>query len=837
MKKVLFVHLLVILFLPAKILAQKDELRINFKEKGAAVSPSMYGIFFEEINHAGEGGLYGELVKNRSFEELEMPAGYTAKSNRLIPVQVPNHVTGNVVDHTSDWTVEPVPGWSLNVNKKLAAMEAGKENPRFTSAPNNLKITIFDGSKPVSLINEGFWGMGIDKDGKYNLRIIIRKTSSFKGKVFAKLLSQEGKELAGTEIKGFTGEEWNDLKLSLTSGAKDPKAKLALVFNGKGTLYIDYVSLFPEKTFHNRTNGLRNDVANLLDGLKPGFVRWPGGCVVEGISTHNRFEWKKTLGDPAARFGEYSLWGYRNTYGFGYYEFLQFCEDTGADGMFVCSVGLGCQFRMGDACGENKIKYYLDDCMDAIEYALGDTKTEWGAKRAAAGHPKVFPLKYVEIGNENWGDEYDKRFEIFYTTIKAKYPQLTLISNHGTGGTGKISKTDMIDPHWYVNPDFFFENAKLFDNQPRGKYTTYVGEYACNNKVGNGNMTAALSEAAFATGMERNADIVKMASYAPLLENINNRNWPVNLIWLNSDQVIGRSSYYVQKMFANNKPTYNLKTNITESAGIPKKIEDGGIGLGTWSTKAEFKDVRINKNGQYINLDLASFKGSKGDWSIKDGVLCQTSLETPSKGFFSNFRSSDFTLEFKARKTAGSEGFIVYIAMTEENKKGFAFNVGGWGNTSTIAQKVADGWLSDNISQSTGQTMEDNKWYNVKIVIKSDQAALYMDGKEVNTIRNTAVPKQFYAAGYDEASGEVVIKVVNGDAIPYNLDIKLDGAAKVHAVGKIIGIKADSGTDENSFDNPRKIYPKEEAFDFPDKDFSYSFAPYSFTIFRVKADK
>lgn len=200
---------------------------------------------------------------------------------------------------------------------------------------------------------------------------------------------------------------------------------------------------------------MRKDVAETLAGLRPAFVRWPGGCVVEGISLENRFEWKKTLGDPASRPGEYSTWGYRCSYGFGYYEMLQFCEDINADAMFVCNVGMGCQFRMGDASSESEIAYYLDDCMDAIEYAIGDASTEWGAKRAEHGHPAPFPLKYVEIGNENWGDEYDKRFDIFYVAIKEKYPELILISNHGMGGIGKSVRTDMIDPHWYVNPEFF----------------------------------------------------------------------------------------------------------------------------------------------------------------------------------------------------------------------------------------------------------------------------------------------------------------------------------------------------------------------------------------------
>lgn len=828
--------LLFLLYCSTGAVAQTDELVINVKEKGADVSSSMYGIFFEEINHAGDGGLYGELIKNRSFEELEMPSGYTAKGDRLIPVQVENHVTGKIVDHYSQWTTEPVPGWSLNVGSPVADMKLTKENPRYATAPNNLKISIADASKPVSLINDGYWGMGIRKDEKYNLRVIIKTASKYKVEVTAKLLSQDGTELARMPLTGLkANNKWSEYKVTLLAKAHDPKAKLALEFKGEGTVYLDYVSLFPEKTFHNRENGFRNDVANMLAGLKPGFVRWPGGCVVEGATTHNRFEWKKTLGDPAARSGEYSLWGYRNTYGFGYYEFLQFCEDTGAGGMFVTSVGIGCQFRMGDACSEEKIEYYLDDCLDAIEYALGDKNTEWGAKRATAGHPKPFPLKYIEIGNENWGDEYDKRFDIFYAAIKKKYPQLILISNHGTSGTGKIAKTDMIDPHWYVSPDFFFENAKLFDNYSRGNHTVYVGEYASNNGVGAGNMNAALSEAAFLTGLERNSDLVKMASYAPLIENSNKRDWSVNLIWLNSDQVMGRSSYYVQKMFAENKPSYNLKTNVTEGVRSSQDFEEGSIGLGTYSTQAEYKDIRIIQGDKSISLDVSEFKGKKGNWNTENGVLIQTSSEANTQGIFKGFKGKDYTLEFKARKTGGNEGFLVYFAISDEGK-GFAINVGGWNNTSTAIQKAAGEWLSDVISKKN-HSVETNKWYDMKLIVKSDEAILYMDGKEVIASRNISAPKQFYAAGYDEASGEVIVKVVNSSNLPYDLNIKLDGATGIKNTGKIISMKADSEKEENSFENPTKIFPKEEVYNFPGNEFLYSFAPYSFTIVRIKADK
>jgi alpha-L-arabinofuranosidase len=842
MQKILFCFTAAVLLLTSCNNAFcKDEIIINLKEKGAEVSPSMYGIFFEEINHAGDGGLYAELVKNRSFEELEMPEGYHAEGDRLVPKQVHNHITGLVSDGTFQWTTEPVPGWKLHEGTDLAfaqeataTMRLTKNNPQFPSAPNNLEITVKDASRPVSLVNEGYWGMGIAQGEKYLLRTIVRPSIDYKGKITAKIISEKGDVLAFTVIGIPLKNQWNDVKAVLVPSRKDSKAKLALEFDATGNVSVDYVSLFPESTFNNRPNGLRKDVADMLVGLKPAFVRWPGGCVVEGISLENRFEWKKTLGDPAARPGEYSTWGYRCSYGFGYYELLQFCEDLNAGAMFVCNVGMGCQFRMADASPESQIQYHLDDCLDAIEYALGDITTKWGAKRTSDGHPAPFPLQYVEIGNENWGDEYDKRFDIFYSAIKEKYPQLTLISNHGLGGIGKIQKTDMIDSHWYVTPDFFFQNAHIFDNQPRGKYTVYVGEYACNNNVGGGNMTAALSEAAFISGMERNSDLVKMASYAPLLENRNNRAWAVNLIWLSTDKVVGRSSYYVQKMAAENCPDYNVKSSITETEPKQIDIEPGFVGFGSWATQVEFKDIKVTQAGKSIPLNGSLFTAEKGKWEETNGVLTQISMQTATKRILKGFQGNNYALEFKARKTGGNEGFFVYFGMTEDGSKGYVFNIAGWNNTGTAVELVFDSGNSGTIGKTVPQKIETGQWYNVKIAVTSEKAELYMEGKLVLDFRPQTSPLQFFLSGYDETSGEAIIKIVNADNAPYSAQFKLEGVRQVEKTGKVISLAAQSGKDENSFENPKNIYPQESEYKRFGKKFDYEFPPFSFSILRLK---
>ena len=795
---------------------------LNVAEKGAPVSPSMYGVFFEEINHAGDGGLYAELVQNRSFEEHEMPEGYYVENGRLKPAPVHNHESGRV-NHgaTFHWNNEPVRAWSLQpADESVAQMRLTKDKPMFETAPNNLELTIMNADKPVQLINEGYWGMNIEEGKIYALRAIIRTTPGYKGNIKAKLVAKDGKVIGETSlhIKG-TGQWEDELKVIEPSGS-DNEARLAIEFDSPGKVWLDYVSLFPP-TFNERYNGMREDVAQYLADLKPAFFRWPGGCVVEGISLANRFEWKKTLGDPASRPGEYSTWGYRCSYGMGYHEVLQYCEDIGAKMMFVCNVGLGCQFRMGDACPEEEIDFYLDDCMDAIEYALGDVNTEWGRLRAKNGHEEPFPLQYVEIGNENWGAEYDRRFDMFYKAIKEKYPQLILIYDDMTGLANEnraIEKTDMIDPHWYVSPDFFYRNTTLFDTKQRGKWEVYVGEYACNQGVGGGNMNAALSEAAFISGMERNGDLVTMTSYAPLFENVNNREWATNLIWIDTDQVMGRTSYHVQKMYSENRPTYNIASSATSI--IPDSIEygAGAVGLGVWDTEAEYKDIRVTENGNTTTLpDLE--KATEVLSKLYDGVYGNT-----------------FTMECKARKISGSEGFLLFFGMNEDGKQGYRFNIGGWGNESTALQKLYTQG-DEVVSRRVPHRIETDRWYDLRVELTPRVVKLYVDGELIISHKLQPVPQMFLASGYDEKEGEVIIKFVNSADKAQTLDFTLEGVTDVISEGRAITLKANSLDEENSMDNPTKIVPIETEFNKFGQKFSYEFPKYSFTILRVKVQK
>lgn len=675
--------------------------------------------------------------------------------------------------------------------------------------------------------------MNIEKGKGYYLRMNTSNGNRFEGRAILKLVAEDGTELCNRPLAIDPDRTWCEYTGQLTATGSDPHARFVIELEGTGTLLLDYVSLFPE-TFRNRINGLRNDIAQTLEALHPAFVRWPGGCIVEGIDLSNRIEWKKTIGDPKNRPGIYDTWGYRATMGFGYHEFLQFCEDIGAAGMFVCNAGIGCQGRVGDACREEDLDAFIQDALDAIDYALGDGTTEWSRKRVENGHPEPFPLQYVEIGNENWGPIYEKRYDRFYRAIKAKYPRLTLISTLGLGGQHRHERVDMIDPHWYVAPEFFLSSSRLFDQQERGGYAVYVGEYAVNQQVGGGNLLGALAEAAFLSGMERNSDLVKMASYAPLLENVNDRVWPTNLIWFDSHRVMGRSSYHVQKMYAENRPDYNTATEFEQPRnGVQVS---GRIGLGGWNTDNEYRELKVTlPDGRVIEADMErGWTPKGGTWSAADGTLSQ---EGPGVMRWSIWDSpeefSDCSISVKARKKSGDEGFILYFGMQGET--GYVLNIGGWSNQTTAFQHMVGADMPQ-IPNNIAQQVETGRWYDIRIDIHGDSFTYSLDGKRMLEAR-IEQSRQYVVSGYDETTGEEVIKFVNATEKPFTARIELAGAESVGRTGKAIVLTSGDPSDENSLDTPEKVVPEERVYKgFSDR-FTYTFDPWSFTVLRIKVQK
>ena len=838
MKKIFLPFAAVALLLSScKDAAPKEELVINLQEKGAEVASSMYGIFFEEINHAGDGGLYAELVQNRGFEDTSVPEGYRVKDGKLYPpANSCNHLTCAKPhpDMCYRWPTEEIPAWSLTqLEGEGASMKLTTEYPLNSATPTALKVTL-PAEGRVAIGNTGFWGMNIEEGKDYYLRLYTSNGKRFDGKAVIRLVGEDGQELCNCPLAIDMAKAWSEYTGHLTATGSDSRAHLVIELEGKGTLLLDYVSLFPFETFRNCANGLRKDIAETLEAMRPAFVRWPGGCVVEGITLSNRIKWKETIGDPVTRPGVYDTWGYRTTMGFGYHEFLQFCEDIGAGGMFVCNVGLGCQGRVGDACKEDEVDSFIEDVLDAIDYALGDGTTEWSRKRVENGHPAPFPLKYVEIGNENWGPVYEKRYDKFYKAIKEKYPQLKLISTLGLGGQHRHERVDMIDPHWYVSPEFFFASDKLFDQQERGDYEIYIGEYAVNQNVGGGNLLGALAEAAFLTGVERNSDLVKMASYAPLFENVNDRVWPTNLIWFDSYRVMGRSSYQVQKMYAENRPSFNVATSF-EQPVIPVGVK-GQIAVGGWNTDNEYKDLKVTlADGRTVEADMSQgWTPQEGTWNAEGGTLKGSGPGVMRWNLWSVPEAfGDCSISLKARKIAGAEGFLIYFGM-HDGKNGYVLNIGGWGNQTTAFQRI-NGNDMPQIPNNISQYVEEGRWYDIRIDIKDGKFTYSLDGKQMleTAIENI---QRYVVSGYDENTGELIVKFVNATKEPFSTSVNLQNVTSVKRKGKVVTLTSADPKDENTLDDPKRVFPRESTFNKFSGQFDYTFEPWSFTVLRIKAE-
>jgi alpha-N-arabinofuranosidase len=584
---------------------------IQADKPGVETSPSLYGIFFEEISHAGDGGLYAEMLQNRSFEETVPVEGTTLVDGRCVAPDLPHYLgvkeskrRPNGKPWSQEWKfASPWPAWSLD---GVASLSIETQHPLFPSNAHYLRLK---STQPgAKLLNEGYWGVAVHKDRPYDCSFYARVADGAGGGVKIGVLGADSRELGTAVIADVDSKDWKKYTASFPSLGTDAHAKFFLQPQTAGALDLDMISLFPRNTFKDRPNGLRADIAQKLVDLKPAFMRFPGGCVVEGATYANRYRWKETIGDVAARPGHWSLWGYRNTDGLGYHEFLQLCEDLGAAGMFVCSVGLACEFRNGDFVGGAQLDVELQDALDAAEYALGGQDTKWGALRAKAGHPAPFPLQFVEIGNENHGPLYDQYYNKFAAAFRKAWPQLKLIFNGGVADTPpdqSVRNIDLFDEHYYKDADFFFENQHRYDTASRQRgYDLYVGEFACNKGVGRGNLRAALSEAAFMLGMERNSDLVKLCSYAPLFFNVNKLNWPVNMIGYDSATSFGRSTYYAQALLAEHRPDVNLTAAITPPAGMDPKYFAALAGLDRKAKEIVLRLVNGVEQPQQVKVSI-----------------------------------------------------------------------------------------------------------------------------------------------------------------------------------------------------------------------------------------
>ena len=590
-----------------------------------------------------------------------------------------------------------------------------------------------------------------------------------------------------------------------------------------GTFWLDMVSLMPAKTW--KGHGLRPDLCEMLVGLKPAFVRFPGGCWVEGDTMAQAYRWKKTIGDISEREPLWNIWGYRATHGLGYHEYLQLAEDLGAEPLFCINVGMSHR----EVVPMDKMDEYVQDALDAIEYANGPASSQWGALRAKAGHPAPFNLKYMEIGNENGGPAYHERWPLFYKAIKAKYPDIQLIANVW-GGYPTNEMPEIVDEHYYSTPEFFMHNAGKYDTYNREGPKIFVGEYAVTQNCGAGNLRGAVGEAAFMTGLERNSDVVIMASYAPLFVNVNHKRWNPDLINFDSSRVYGLPSYYVQQMFAQNRGDRVLPITITAPEVAPKP-KGGAIGVGTWSTQAEFKDIKVTQ-GDKVLYESNFADGTKGwnlhggRWEVKDGALQQTGGGDNVRAFIGDKNWNNYTLSLKARKLGGAEGFLISFGVQDENAKSW-WNIGGWGNNRHALE------IGGVPESSVDGRIETGKWYDVRVELNGNSIKCFLDGKLMHDVQMTG--QQALYASATSAQDEVILKVVNVTEEAQATDINLQGAKNVGGKAAVTVLTSAESTDENSLEQPTKVAPVKQTIEVSGPSFRHTFPANSVTVLRIKA--
>ncbi len=518
---------------------------------GAAISPQMFGIFFEDINFGADGGLYPELVKNRSFEFQEPLTGW--------------HV---VLGVNSQGIESPKGELTVQTDKPLHAA-----NPHYLRARAD--------TPQFGFYNTGFRGMGVQDGAEYRFSAYVRKSGQGPGPgaVRATVTDAAGNEIAGGQLHNFD-REWRRYETTIRAKATVQNAQLNLFVEGTGSLDLDMISLYPVDTWKRRPNGLRKDLVQLLYDMHPGFVRFPGGCIVEGRQLLTRYRWKTTVGDIAERKTIINRWNdefdqrpapdYFQSFGLGFYEYFQLAEDIGARPLPLLNCGMACEFNSGETAALDQLDEYVQDALDLIDFANGPVSTPWGKLRAQMGHPAPFHLEMLGVGNEQWGPKYVERYKVFAAALKAKHPEIELVVAAGPSPSGATFDSmwstwrqlhaDIVDEHYYMSPQWFLSNTHRYDRYDRNGPKVFAGEYAAQStgaisSMNRNNWTTALAEAAFMTGLERNGDVVRMASYAPLLAHADAWQWKPDAIWFDNLRAYGTPNYYVQKVFANNTGT------------------------------------------------------------------------------------------------------------------------------------------------------------------------------------------------------------------------------------------------------------------------------------------
>lgn len=796
--------------------------------QGAEIDDAMYGVFFEDINNAADGGLYAELVRNRSFEFLPVDNGGFTGMTAWTPVGL-NGGTGSA---------KPVD-------------DAARLNERNRTY---LQLDLTGGAGTFGVENAGYdTGVALTKDGVYDVSFWARTTAATGTPVSIVLRAADGTALSQPFAATVGGDGWVKYEGEVTASATTDAARVLVQAAGGGTLRLDEVSVFPRDTFKGRENGLRKDIAQKIADLHPKFVRFPGGCIVNvnshedysvdsGYERARSYQWKDSVGPVETRATNANFWGYNQSLGLGYYEYFQFAEDIGAKPVpDVPALMNGCGQPLQPT-DPALLQRHIQDTLDLIEFANGGVDTTWGKLRADMGHPAPFGLDRIEIGNEeNYPEAFMANFTKFRDAIEAVYPDMILISNSGPDAEGatfekhwqqnRAENVDMVDEHYYRDPSWFLSHNTRYDSYDRNGPKVWIGEYASrDNRFFN-----ALSEAAYMTGLERNADVVEMASYAPLLADQSSTQWRPDLIWFDRDQVWGSANYEVQKLFMRN--TGDRVVPTTAGGDLASTALTGAVGLSTWSTSARYDDVKVTTpdgrtlfSDDFADKDDAGWSklSDAGSWSAADGSYVQSST-TANNTLVAGpaLEATDYDVSLKATKLAGAEGFLVGFGV-----KGSAdylwWNLGGWGNTRSVVEKAVGGAKS--IVTDTGTpNIQTGRTYDLRIQVRGADVTLFADGVEQGRFTNTALEPFAQVMTRDEATGDVILKVVNAQAKEAVTKVDLGGIA-VQPTADMTVLQAAPGALNTATETP--VAPQTSRVEVAGT-FTRTFAPYSVTFLRM----
>ncbi|WP_217239700.1 alpha-L-arabinofuranosidase C-terminal domain-containing protein [Streptomyces sp. AC555_RSS877] len=781
--------------------------------KGAKVDDTMYGVFFEDINRAADGGLYAELVQNRSFEY-------------------------STADNTS---YTPLTSWAVDGTARVVN-DDGRLNER-----NRNYLSLGAGS---SVTNAGYnTGVHVDEGKKYDFSVWARATG---GTTLTVTLQDADGTLATARKVAVTKSGWAKYTATLTATRTSSDGRLAVASSAAAAL--DMVSLFPRDTYKHQSNGLRKDLAEKVAALHPGFLRFPGGCLVNTGSMEDyseasdyqrkrSYQWKDTIGPVEERATNSNFWGYNQSYGLGYYEYFRFAEDIGAMPLPVVPA-------LVTGCGQNKavddealLKRHIQDTLDLIEFANGPVTSTWGKKRAQMGHPRPFRLTHLGVGNEeNLPVEYMARFKQFRAAIEARYPDITVVSNSGPDDSGSTfdtawqlnreAKVDMVDEHYYNSPQWFLQNNGRYDSYDRNGPKVFLGEYASQgNAFKNG-----LAEAAFMTGLERNADIVKLASYAPLYANEDYVQWSPDMVWFNNHASWNSANYEVQKLFMTNVGDRVVPSTATGTPSLLAPIT-GAVGLSTWATTAAYDDVKVTgADGSPLLSDDFGGDASKwthtggGSWSVQDGQYVQSDVAAENTMVSAGDPSwHDYDLHVKATKKSGKEGFLVAFGVKDTGNY-YWWNLGGWNNTQSAVEQAVDGGKSTLVSKAG--SIETGRAYDIDIKVRGRQVTLYLDGQEWGGFTDDKPAEPFrQVVTKDKKTGDLIVKVVNAQSSAARTAIDL-GGAKVASRAKVTTLAA--APDAVNTETDTAVAPVSSVYEGVAARFTYTFPANSITFLRIK---